>query len=1152
MHLKSIEIQGFKTFARKTELLFEPGMTAIVGPNGSGKSNLVDAIRWVLGERSARELRGSRMEEIIYSGGARRPASGMAEVRLVIDNSDGRLPVPFTEVEVMRRGYRSGESDYWLNGARCRLRDIEHLFASTGLTQQGYAVVAQDDVDFIIQTSAGERRAMIEEAAGVRGLRAQRHEAMSKLKEADMSMVRLRDLAHELGPRVDELRVQAERASSFREMDDRLAGLRGSLLRGEWLAARQRVARAETRERALDGAVAAAAAEAGAYAERYAQERTRLAIAQDARLQRERELGELRVAAGTAAGRVELLQERYDAGLVARSEAAAAVEEAERRLGELRAEEAAARLEAEASSQTGLGEEALGAIAAHQAAQERLGAATERERAASGALETLRASLQAARVRDQVVQQRRLALESAIADLGVQLEEARKEVQGAGLAGGTEVSASSELAGAARWLAQASEAAAEARRVEEDNRARVHEAAERVHRLEERVQALEMLTQGGEAPGGGARRLLELIEVPAALQAPLEAALGTDLLQSWVAEHPGDEVALAERLVEGRLEASMLLAHGGQPGVEPTRTPGGSVEALAPLLGCPAWLRPALDFLLHDTWLVDDLPAARRVAAEFAGGVAVTRGGQALCRGQLRSRPRGRVVDAQQRLRAAQAELAESREELNRASQQALSAQVAVEATAGELEAARASHGHATAHVAAEEARAGANRERLEAATARVQRTETALSARIADMDEAISAAALNASALSAAEDEVRAAESLLGVAAAELAEAREAETVLREAADGARGQRSALEAQREVVASRLARARAAVERQEAEQAAARKRLDMAGASMETLGAELAAAKSAAGVARAALEGVPAEVAGAELEELTSRIIEMEKENLERRVALAHQEEILAAARVQLEMETATLADLAGRMGDAGDAQDDGDIDWEKTQREIVRLERQIGQLGPINPLAVEEYERDSARLGGIDGQMADLQAARADLQRISDELSAEIERRFEAVFGAVAFNFQETFGTLFEGGKATLKLDDPDTEEPGVEILAQPAGKRMRSIKLLSGGERALTALAFILALEKVTPSPFYIFDEVDAPLDDANVKRFSALLSSMSEGNQFLLVTHNHVTMASARALYGVTLEDSGVSRIVSVRLRGEEVIPAVSVAG
>jgi chromosome segregation protein len=208
--------------------------------------------------------------------------------------------------------------------------------------------------------------------------------------------------------------------------------------------------------------------------------------------------------------------------------------------------------------------------------------------------------------------------------------------------------------------------------------------------------------------------------------------------------------------------------------------------------------------------------------------------------------------------------------------------------------------------------------------------------------------------------------------------------------------------------------------------------------------------------------------------------------------------------------------------------------------------------MGLVNPLAIDEFERDNERLTAISGQLDDLQGAREALDQVAAELGAEIDRRFEAVFGAVAYNFQETFALLFDGGKATLRLDDPGADEPGVEILAQPAGKRMRNIRLLSGGERALTALAFILALEKVNPSPFYIFDEVDAPLDDANVRRFSAMLASMATDNQFILITHNHHTMTQAQALYGVTLEDSGVSRVVSVRLQGKQLVDASAATG
>ncbi|MDQ6748212.1 MAG: chromosome segregation protein SMC, partial [Candidatus Dormibacteraeota bacterium] len=283
-----------------------------------------------------------------------------------------------------------------------------------------------------------------------------------------------------------------------------------------------------------------------------------------------------------------------------------------------------------------------------------------------------------------------------------------------------------------------------------------------------------------------------------------------------------------------------------------------------------------------------------------------------------------------------------------------------------------------------------------------------------------------------------------------------------------------------------------------------------------------------------------------QVDAITQALLALEKEHMERQVALAHQEDALATAEGLLAEEEAILADLAGRMGAAGEGEPgEEELDWEKTQREIARLERQINHLGPVNPLAIEEFERDRERLEAIDGQLGDMVRTREGLVKLAGELTTEIDRRFEAVFGAVAYNFQETFATLFVNGKATLRLDDPEADEPGVEILAQPAGKRMRGIRLLSGGERALTALAFILALEKVNPSPFYIFDEVDAPLDDANVKRFNAMLQSIAGEHQFILITHNHQTMTSAQALYGVTLEDSGVSRVVSVRLRAGQVV-------
>jgi chromosome segregation protein len=866
VHLKSVEVQGFKTFAKKTELLFEPGITAVVGPNGSGKSNLVDAIRWVLGERSAHELRGARMEEIVYSGGARRAASGMAEVRLVIDNADGRLPVPFTELEVTRRGYRSGESDYWMNGARCRLRDIEELFASTGVTQEGYAVVAQDDVDHIIQTSAAERRALIEEAAGVRGLRSKRHEAIGKLKEADVSILRLGDLAAELGPRVEELRREAHVAQEQREMTAELDSLRGSLLQGEWRAARQAVKKGTARVEVMGASVAAAEQESQAYVVRYAAEKETLARAHDARLEGERRLGALRLAATHAASRVELLTERSSAARGGAAVAEAGLTEARQRLEPLTAEIEAARADIAAAAPAESGRPA-GA-----AESDALAEATKRAQEAQALAETLRETH-----RDAVAQ---------------------------------------------------------------------------VNRLEERVASLSRLATEEDAPAASARRLVELLEIPAVRDAAAASGISPDTLQRWVRE--------------GRAEA-------------------------------------------------------------------------------------GRLADASA---AAASELGSAN----------------VEATSADARA------RAAGEAAAE--------------------------------------------------------------AAAELDEVRRGQ--LERAAE-----RRALQGRSEAVQARFQRAEATLASQRAEAARMEERLGQALQAVAALEDEAGAAQDEAAGARSALEGAPLEGEAVEVESLTRSLLEMEKGHLERQLDLGRHQEGLANASAQLEADAAVLATLTERLGGAREAIDDVEVDWEKTQREIVRLERRLAQLGPVNELAIDALERDGARLDAISGQLEDLRRAREGLERIAAELGAEIDRRFEAVFGAVAFNFQETFAALFVGGKATLKLDDPQAPEPGVEILAQPAGKRMRNIKLLSGGERALTALAFILALEKVTPSPFYVFDEVDAPLDDANIKRFTGLLASMATDNQFILITHNQATMTVAQALYGVTLEDSGVSRVVSVRLREGEVV-------
>jgi chromosome segregation protein len=699
---------------------------------------------------------------------------------------------------------------------------------------------------------------------------------MVKLGEADVSILRLGDVAAELGPRVEELRRQAEAARLQRDVTSQLDALRGSLLQGEWRQARQAVKKATARVETLRAAATTAEAEALAFAVDYEAHKEKLAGAHDARLQRERRMGALRLAATHAGSKVELLAERLASARLGVSQAEAALADARLRLQGLEAEVVAAREDAAAATEPG--DTASAGAPGEPPGDHNVDVAAGREHAARAAAEALR--------------------------------EAHLE------------------------------------------------AAAQVHRLEERVSLLRRLAADGDLPAPSARRLVELLAIPAVREAAVAAGIDPATIERWAEE--------------GRLEQAALAA------------------------------------------------AAAAATAELEG-----------------ARAGAEAAEAQSRV-AVEVEAAAARD----------------------LEAARSAHLEELAERRALMGRATALRGRLERCIILVER-------------------------------------------------------------------------QREEVG-----------RHEARLAAARGGV----AALET---ETATAEAEAAAARTELETSPIEAEAVEVESLTRVLVEMEKGHLDRQVVLAHQQGALSNASSQLDAESAILADLSERMGGSGEALDDVEVDWEKTQRDINRLERQLAQLGPVNELAIDEFERDGARLASISGQLDDLTRARAGLERIAAELGAEIDRRFEAVFGAVAFNFQDTFAALFVGGRATLKLDDPESADPGVEILAQPAGKRMRNIKLLSGGERALTALAFILALEKVTPSPFYIFDEVDAPLDDANIKRFTALLESMAAENQFILVTHNHATMTVAQALYGVTLEDSGVSRVVSVRLRAGEVV-AISGTG
>lgn len=1164
MHLKSLRLQGFKTFARRTELSFSNGITAIVGPNGSGKSNLVDAVRWALGERNARGLRGHRMEDVIYAGGPGKSAVGMAEVTLVLDNADQRLNVEFTEIEVSRRLFRSGESEYLVNGSRARLKDIDALLASTGLRQDGYAVTAQNDIDLVIQAAPAMRRELIEEAAGVRRLRDQRQEAINRLAEAERDMARARDILNELTPRVEELRLQAQAADEYQRVADSLKELQGSLARDAWRKAMMQLRRAHSRMQAAEQKRLAAVQVIGEFEPTYAEHRTALLEAREARWRQQEALADVRLRLAEAQHQARIAQERNLA-------AVQGLEALQRELLRLTETELAG---------SRVADELAGAVEAAsaelQAANLAMQSAIESERQAGDAQAIREAQRSALQVQQQAVEREALAVAAELrqlegrsqflsdqqAQLRHQLDAwaLRQEALSAELASrrATASAADEALQGAASQATAIDHEVADAEAALETARKAVVEHEARLRALEAELGALRTLLDGAQRrsplPGGDTwDRLLEVIEVAPHHRPAVEAAL-EGWLHGWLApdRHGFEEAAAALQDAEHARETLL------RPGVhDPTDGSAAGLVRVSDLVHAPPEVAGVLASLLQAAVLVADRAEATRTVNANPRLRAVTLGGEVVTAVSYRG---GKAADA---VLAVQARIREAEQSLGGEREASLRAADDVERRVGER------------------SRQLAER-RLVLDRLDVARTAAA---------EAAGALAAVSDALkreSQQEGQLRLQRARL-VALSQQVEEQQVEAVNRQSAIGAR--ESAIVSELEALVLEIGRGGATVskavgERQESElrAALARQRAEDLGRQLEraqqvlrTHGDELAQRRAAeeelalqpaliteqrrqwlerAGALQAelnTLEAMPLPDDEA-LDNLDAQVRDDEQRNVSLQVQLAHADDACAAAAMERDTAQGEVERCAAALRHDGqmvdeDAEPAEEVDWRKTEREVSRLQRRLETMGAVNLLAPDEYVQVRDRCDSLGNQLHDLDEASRQLRELRARLEDEIDGRFRTVFQAVAVNFQEFFAELFPGGRATLRLESEEPGNPldaGVEILAQTPGKRLQPLTLLSGGERALTALAFLFALQAVNPSPFYVLDEVDAALDDANVVRFNRVLKRLATNQQFLIVTHNHSTMAQAEALYGVTLGDHGISRIVSVRLHQDSLIP------
>ncbi len=1145
--LKELRLHGFKSFADPTRFVFEPGVNAVIGPNGSGKSNMADAVRWVLGEQSNRYLRTRRAEDVIFAGSQARRPQGMAEAILTLDNADGGLPIDFGEVSIGRRAYRSGESEYLINGARARLRDIVELLGEGQLGANALVVVGQGTVDSALSLRPEERRQLFEDAAGVKSLQVRKNEALGRLARARDNLTRIADLVGELKPQVRRLALQAQHQQEHATFGRRARALVVELHRRR--ESERRSALGEARR-------AAAAAEAALEAHRVEQAASREAVgrAESAYWESEaaaRRAGERRAGTREALVRAEGRAESLAARL---AELVNALESGERAVAEARSalaglddpdameEEIAPAIGASRAAEAAW-QEAITALAAADATL--LEAEEELSRARGAQADELAATARLA--------ERQAALDERRSRVAAELAEAESAAtaahQAVDVARAAESTAADALGTARAQVATAEERVAKAARDAEVATQQAEQLEQRIRMAESELATLaDRAAQGDRlAPAlmaAGWRGLVDHLDPPREVWAALEAVLGGELVDALLWD--GDDPSSAADATAG---VARLLALGSADPAErdaALRAVGGT-QPLTDLLGTSdlplalarVVIAPSLGHLLEG-WR--DLPAGW-VAVTETGDVADGRGVVSV-RGR-----RDPHADAAARQHARSRALTD---ELATLRPQAEAARAAATAAAAEhgrgitkrdeaaeaLRAAEEAHRTAAATLATTTAaatRTADERERLR----RIHEETTAETASRPPMESA-TPAGQDLAGLADAAVEARAARD---AAASRRDAARDAWQAARAAAQEAEARSAGRRGERAILEGRLAALEATVPGQRATREGLEAQVTVAMSAVEEARSADVAAAEAQRAADAAREARRRDLM--ELERGTggaaAQVAELERVAQATAIAASRAEDALAAANRERALALEGIPDEPAPDGEEAGAGDMAALDDAALEAELRRVRRTLGQIGSVNPFAVEEHRELSERLDGLTAQQTDLGGAIAATDELIATLDVEITERFNTAFAQIATRFDEFCQLLFAGGSASLQLSDgEDGEAPGgIEIVVRPPGKRLQRLAMLSGGERALAGVALLFAMLSVNPVPFCILDEVDAALDEANIGRFADALRKLSESIDFVVITHNRATIEVADTIYGVTMTDAAVSSVLSLRL-------------
>ncbi|WP_295998031.1 chromosome segregation protein SMC [uncultured Adlercreutzia sp.] len=1184
MHLKSLVLKGFKSFADRSVLSLEPGITAIVGPNGSGKSNISDAVLWVLGERNAKNLRGQAMEDVIFAGSSARKATGLAEVDLVLDNSDGTLPVDYDEVAVTRRMYRNGESEYLINGTVARRMDVLDILHDSGLGTGTHSIISQGSLDSILQSKPEDRRALIEEAAGVLKHKQRKAKSERKLASMDQHLLRARDVVGEVARQLGPLERKAKKARTYQELAGQQAELALSIavddlrtLQAQWEAAQQQesalVADMEEKRAAIEAAekaveelqerirvetldagdlsrrhrAAAAAVERFDSTVMMVRERRRGALARAAELELSLEANAVKAAEAVA--ELERARELFEEARVERETAEKTVADLELVYRDLGVKRGALEREFNA-----LGKDAERFVRERETAQ--------RKQASSQ--EALTHGLAHVQV-----------IESHGAELALELERAQAEAEEAAAAAGEAQGALESLTADESAARQAVGTALQSR---DAARAAFDEARDAHRALEVEIATLEEVERTSAVSAGEARAWLvehadellglceplsHVVHANPGFEALVETLLGGDVATLLV-ESPAAVEAIVGQLnaVEAEGEAVFLIRDDASParsrGVAllwQERATGDEGVPLVDELSFPREAQGAVEALLGDVVVCPTLDDALAAHSRDAFGVRfatpdgsvvwpsgkVSVGASVIDEGTgVLARVR-RLEELRGQLGAALMAM-EKAEEAHRLAEEALRAAQATSLELSQQLAAlkgRAQAVRDAADGAAE--KLGATRRELEGVERQRQEAEAIISEarpnvenlekQITDLTQQIDAAKQKQDAI---QEELAPLRREAHKVADKLSEAKLAAATLVERTTYAERVRDARERDLASLSQQSDEARASLKVKRVSAARLEPLLvlfdeltrsaqrwtqsleEQAAAAQDSstgLHASVAEARQKAHEAHALFDGVT--------ERLSEARVQKGRLELQVEAAINH---ITADCKTPLETALATPP-LENRP---------------EVEDALFKINRRIANLGTINPDAAEEYDELKVRYDYLAAQLEDLDSARKALAKINRVIDARMKDDFIRTYETVNANFQEIFATLFPGGNANLSLVDPDDlENTGVEVNAQPKGKRIAKMMLLSGGEKSLTALALLFAVYRIRSTPFYILDEVEAALDDSNLRRLAAYINTLRDETQLIMITHQRRTMEMADVLFGVSMQGDGVTKVISQKL-------------